>query len=97
MALQIVEACVKCWACQPLCPNEAIVEASPHFEIDPERCTECADAFPVPQCASICPVEGAIVDELGNPAPGSLAAIAAELLAAVAHARRVRAEAACGG
>jgi hypothetical protein len=38
------------------------------------RCTECAGSFPEAQCASICPVEGAIEDELGgavNP-PGSL-------------------------
>ena len=78
MALEIVESCVNCWACLPLCPHEAIRENrgadQAHFMIDAGRCTECVDAHPTPQCAAICPVEGAIVDELGealNP-PGSL-------------------------
>jgi len=74
MALEIVDICVNCWACITLCPHAAIVEAQPHFLIDPGRCTECIDAYATPQCAAICPIEGAIVDELGdaiNP-PGSL-------------------------
>lgn len=74
MALEIVEGCVNCWACLPLCPNEAIFEASPHFLIDADLCSECVEAFATPQCAAICPVEGVIIDELGvalNP-PGSL-------------------------
>lgn len=77
MSLEIIESCVNCWACLPLCPNEAIIEASPHFVIDSSRCTECAEAFATPQCAAICPVEGAIIDEPGlalNPA-GSLSGI----------------------
>ncbi|GAB2880675.1 YfhL family 4Fe-4S dicluster ferredoxin [Uliginosibacterium flavum] len=74
MALEIVDGCVNCWACLPLCPNEAIFEASPHFLIDADLCSECVEAFATPQCAAICPVEGVIIDELGvmlNP-PGSL-------------------------
>ena len=27
MALEIVESCVNCWACEPLCPNKAIFRA----------------------------------------------------------------------
>lgn len=79
MALEIIAGCVNCWACLPLCPNEAIVEASPHFLIEASLCTECAEAFATPQCAAICPVEGVIVDELGialNP-PGSLGGLIA--------------------
>ncbi|MBS1208234.1 MAG: 4Fe-4S ferredoxin iron-sulfur binding domain protein [Proteobacteria bacterium] len=79
MALEIVEGCVNCWACLPLCPNEAIIEATPHFLIAPELCTECVEAFATPQCAAICPVEGVILNELGealNP-PGSLTGIGA--------------------
>ncbi len=74
MALEIVEGCVNCWACLPLCPNDAIIEASPHFLIEAERCTECVEAYTTPQCAAICPVEGVIIDELGTPLnpPGSL-------------------------
>jgi len=74
MALEIVDSCVNCWACLPLCPNHAIQDARPHFEIDPMLCTECIGDYAKPQCAEICPVEGAIINELGealNP-PGSL-------------------------
>ena len=73
MALEIIESCVNCWACVELCPNQAIFEASPHFQIDPSRCSECVGEYAKPQCAEICPVEGAIINELGEalypPAP----------------------------
>jgi len=77
MALEIIEGCVNCWACLPLCPNEAIIQAAPHFLIEAERCSECAEAFDTPQCAAICPVEGVIINAAGealNP-PGSLTGI----------------------
>lgn len=77
MALEIIESCVNCWACEPLCPSNAIYEASPHFLIDENKCTECVGDFADPQCASICPIEGAILDSLSealNP-PGSLTGI----------------------
>lgn len=80
MALEIVESCVNCWACVPLCPNRAIVEALPHFAINADKCSECLGDHPVPQCAEICPIEGAIINELGealNP-PGSLTGIPPE-------------------
>ncbi|MBS0369854.1 MAG: 4Fe-4S binding protein [Proteobacteria bacterium] len=86
MALEINDLCVNCWACEPLCPNKAIYSAAPHFEIDPDKCTECAGDFADAQCAAICPIEGAIVDELGdalNP-PGSLTGIPLQLLAEAA-------------
>jgi ferredoxin len=85
MALKIVESCVNCWACEPLCPNQAIYEAKPHFLVDASKCTECAGVFADAQCAAICPVEGAIVDEQGvamNP-PGSLTGISPARWAAV--------------
>ena len=84
MAFQIVEGCVNCWACEPLCPSEAIYAAKPHFLIDAKKCTECEGVHAEPQCASICPVEGVILDSLGvslNP-PGSLTGIPPERLAA---------------
>ena len=84
MALQIIATCVNCWACEPLCPTGAIQAARPHFRIDPRACSECEGQFPVPQCASICPIEGAILDHAGralNP-PGSLTGIPPERLAA---------------
>lgn len=82
MSLEIIETCVNCWACEPLCPNQAIYEAKPHFLIDPQKCTECEGDFADAQCATICPIEGAILDDFGedcNP-PGSLTGIPPERL-----------------
>lgn len=77
MALRIITRCVNCHACLPLCPSGAIREARPHFLIDPGRCNECAGEHADPQCASICPIEGAILDAAGQPLnpPGSLTGI----------------------
>jgi ferredoxin len=77
MALSIIESCVNCWACEPLCPSNAIYEARPHFLIDPKKCTECDGDYADTQCASICPIEGAILDGFGEAvnAPGSLTGI----------------------
>lgn len=84
MALEIIETCVNCSACEPLCPSKAVFAAKPHFLIDADKCNECAGEFDHPQCASVCPVEGAILDALGvemNP-PGSLTGIPPERWAA---------------
>ncbi len=83
MAFEIIESCVNCWACEPLCPNKAIYEAKPHFLIDMDKCNECSGDFEESQCVSICPIEGAILDETGvalNP-PGSLTGIPPEKFA----------------
>lgn len=83
MALKIINTCVNCYACQPLCPSEAIYKAEAHFLINPKKCTECYGEFADPQCATICPIEGAILDRLGveiNP-PGSLTGIPPERMA----------------
>ena len=80
MALRIVDGCTNCWACEPLCHSAAIRPAKPHFMIEAEACTECLGEYDDPQCASICPVEGAIVDAEGLPLnpPGSLTGIPPE-------------------
>ncbi len=85
MAFKIIESCVNCWACEPLCPSQAIYEATPHFLIDPKKCTECEGDYADPQCASICPIEGAILDGFGEPynPPGSLTGIPPQKLAEV--------------
>lgn len=87
MAYRIIDSCVNCWACEPLCPSDAIRPADPpqvtHFSIDARACTECEGDHAAAQCASICPVEGAILDAAGeavNP-PGSLTGIPPERLA----------------
>lgn len=77
MALKITSACLNCWACVDVCPNDAIRQGRPHFVIEAARCTECLGQYDDPQCASICPIEAAIVDSQGvflNP-PGSLTGI----------------------
>lgn len=85
MAYEIVASCVNCWACEPLCPSGAIYAARPHFLVDARRCTECEGDFADPQCASICPIEGAIRDPFGKAAnpPGSLTGIPPERFAQV--------------
>lgn len=83
MALKIINSCVNCYACQPVCPSDAIYKAEAHFLINPRKCTECQGDFNQPQCASICPIEGAILDASGlafNP-PGSLTGIPPERMA----------------
>ena len=90
MAYEIVSSCVNCWACEALCPSSAIRFERPHFLIDSGKCTECDGDFADPQCVSICPVEGAILDSGGaaaNP-PGSLTGIPpARMAAAMAEIR----------
>lgn len=80
MSLKIVELCVNCWACVDVCPSDAIYHSSPHFLINPSKCTECEGDHADPQCASICPIESAILNAAGeaiNP-PGSLTGIPPE-------------------
>ena len=80
MALSIVESCVNCWACFDVCPSDAIYQSSPHFEIHAKKCTECEGDYAHPQCASICPIEEAILasDSVAINAPGSLTGIPPE-------------------
>lgn len=83
MSLKIIETCVNCHACEPLCPSHAIYETQTHFMIDSKKCTECVGDFADAQCASICPIEGAIVDAFDMPMnrPGSLTGIPPEKMA----------------
>lgn len=84
MAYSIVESCVKCHACSMVCPSNAIYEAEAHFMVDTRKCTECEGDYADSQCASICPIEGAILNglnEVANP-PGTLTGIPPELMEA---------------
>jgi ferredoxin len=84
MAYSIVESCVSCHACSMVCPSNAIYQAEAHFMVDAKKCTECEGDYADSQCASICPIEGAILNgfaEIANPA-GSLTGIPPERLEA---------------
>ncbi|PMR73767.1 4Fe-4S binding protein [Billgrantia endophytica] len=83
MALKIVESCVNCWACVDVCPSDAIHASDTHFKIDARKCTECDGDYAEQQCASICPIEGAILLADGAPANplGSLTGIPPERMA----------------
>ncbi len=80
MAYEIMDKCVNCWACEKLCPSQAIYWSQPHFKIDANLCSECDGYFADAQCSSICPIEEAILNPMGewaNP-PGSLTGISPE-------------------
>ena len=62
MALKILDTCVNCDVCEPVCPNQAITAGTVIYEIASERCTECVGHYDVPQCVEVCPVECIIVD-----------------------------------
>lgn len=57
MALRILETCVNCDVCEPVCPNNAISQGESIYLIDPSRCTECVGHHDEPQCMVVCPVE----------------------------------------
>lgn len=56
MAHRITEECIICGACLPECPDEAIIEGSDRYTINPEQCGDCGT------CAEVCPV-GACLPE----------------------------------
>ncbi|WP_435236653.1 DUF362 domain-containing protein [Psychromonas sp. PT13] len=59
MALQIGKDCIVCYACDTVCPTQAISIENNTFVINPTRCNECSDNES-PRCVAICPEEGVI-------------------------------------
>jgi ferredoxin len=57
MSLIILDTCVNCDVCEPVCPNKAISLGEQYYVIDPDLCTECVGHFDNPQCVEVCPVE----------------------------------------
>ena len=57
MSLKIIDTCINCDVCEPVCPNHAISQGPEIYEIDPELCTECVGHFDRPQCQLVCPVD----------------------------------------
>ncbi len=66
MSLSITEQCIGCFACKLVCPENAIRVTETHMTITAHRCNECEKLSGVSQCASICPVENAIIDVNGR-------------------------------
>lgn len=62
MATIIVDDCINCGACEPVCPNSAIRPGEQLFVIDPRRCTECVGFHEEEQCARVCPVDACLPD-----------------------------------
>lgn len=62
MALIITDECINCDVCESECPNQAISQGPEIYEINPNRCTECAGHFNNPQCVEVCPVACIHVD-----------------------------------
>jgi ferredoxin len=62
MAFLITDECISCGACEPECPNAAIVEGEIIYDILPEKCTECVGSFDTQQCVEICPVDCCLPD-----------------------------------
>lgn len=63
MALEITQECIGCSACKIVCPSKAINRQEHTYSIS-HRCNECS-GLEQPQCASICPVENAIINTQG--------------------------------
>lgn len=57
----ILDECISCGACEPECPNGAITAGDSIYVIDPGQCAECEGVHDTPQCVTVCPVEGCIV------------------------------------
>lgn len=67
MAYSITESCISCNACKLVCPQKAVIVQDHKYAIAAHRCDECKSHFPEAQCASICPIELAIVDSEKQP------------------------------
>ena len=57
MSLKIIDTCINCDVCEPVCPNHAISQGPEIYVIDPDLCTECVGHFDKPQCQEVCPVD----------------------------------------
>ena len=72
MALMITDRCINCDLCEPECPNQAISLGAEIYEIDPDKCTECAGHYDAPQCVKVCPVDCIPLDPARAETPDQL-------------------------
>lgn len=79
MAYKITDECINCGACEPECPNEAILPGEEIYEILTDKCTECVGFYDESQCAAVCPVDACIPDPDNRETREELEAKAAKL------------------
>jgi len=79
MAYKITDECINCGACEPECPNEAIVPGDEIYEIITDKCTECVGYYDESQCAAVCPVDCCVPDPDNKESREELQAKAAKL------------------
>lgn len=60
MPYSITNECVRCDACLPQCPTDAIKVVDQSYWIDPTRCNGCKGYFDEPQCLATCPVDSPV-------------------------------------
>ena len=56
MAYKITDECIKCGACEGVCPVSAISEGKDTFVIDADTCIDCG------ACEATCPVSAILED-----------------------------------
>ena len=66
MAMKILDDCISCAACEPVCPTEAIYEGDMIYEIDTDKCVECEGYFDTNQCVDVCPVDCIVQTQLNH-------------------------------
>jgi len=79
MAYKITDECINCGACEPECPNEAILPGDEIYEILTDKCTECVGFYDESQCAAVCPVDACVPDPDNRETREELEAKAAKL------------------
>ncbi len=57
MSHRITEECIVCGACMSECPEQAIIEGTDSFSINPDKCSDCGT------CAEVCPVGACLPEE----------------------------------
>ena len=57
MALKITDECISCGSCEFECPNGAISYGAEHYEINLNKCTECAEFKHASKCKAVCPMD----------------------------------------
>lgn len=60
MAYRIIDKCIVCSYCEPVCPVRAISLGEDIYEINEKKCTECKGFYEEPQCVIVCPVNAII-------------------------------------